>query len=86
MVKMDLPNAADLLTEAQTIATKAETSQDVDTSEWNRLLTDVAAKLAEARDALTQSGDLAPERTAAFGKDLGRTRARTRRPGDAADR
>ncbi len=70
MVKMDLAKASDLLSEAQTIADKAKVSQEVETSEWNGILTDIATKMAEAREALTQSGDFAPERLTAFGKEL----------------
>lgn len=69
-VKMDLPKAGDLLTEAQGVADKAKVSQGVDTSEWNRILTDVASMLAEAREVLIRSGDIAPPRIEAFGKDL----------------
>jgi len=67
-VNMDLPKASDALAEAQSIAASAATSQNVDTSEWNRILTDFAARMDEAHDLLTKSG--APDRAEMFKRDL----------------
>ncbi len=66
---MDLPRAGEALSEAESIAEKVTTSQTAESSEWNRLLTDFAAKINEARDAIAKAGELAG-RAAEFGKEL----------------
>lgn len=68
-VNMDLPKTSDALTEAEAIATKAVNSQTVDTSEWNRLLTDFAAKIDQTRDLLAKAaGD--PAQADQFKREL----------------
>ncbi|HEY2343249.1 MAG TPA: hypothetical protein VGH90_09485, partial [Chthoniobacteraceae bacterium] len=67
-VNMDLPKASDALGEGQAIATTAARSEGVDTSEWNRLLSDFAGKMDESRDNLAKTGDAT--RVEMFKRDL----------------
>ncbi len=68
IVDMDLPKASDALTDGQTLANSAGSSLKVDTSEWNRLLTDFAARMDEAQSLLTKAGDAS--RIERFHRDL----------------
>lgn len=68
-VKMELPRAGEALSNATALGQKAGVSLNVETSEWNRLLTDFAARLSEARDLLQQSG-AAPDRVNALTSEL----------------
>ncbi len=57
MVNMNLPKASGALAEGQSLASGAGGTLNADTSDWNRLLTDFAARMDEARDLLAKSGD-----------------------------
>src|SRR5690606_24123828 len=70
MVPMDLPKATEALTAAQLIAERAKGSLNADTSAWNSVLTDYSARLEEAHEALTKSGDLSADQGAEFAKDV----------------
>ena len=70
MVSMQLPKATEALTAAELLAEQAKGAIHAETSAWNGLLTDYAAKLREAHEALTQAGDLGPGRVESFANDL----------------
>jgi hypothetical protein len=69
-MRMEFPKAADALAEVQSLMERAKVSQELDTSEWNRILTDIAGKANEAREALSQSGSIDPECLTAFGREV----------------
>lgn len=68
-VKMELPRAGEALAEATALAQKAGASLNAESSDWNRILTDFSARMAEARELLPQ-GNLPRERVDAFTKEL----------------
>jgi uncharacterized membrane protein len=68
-VKMELPKAGEALAEAIAQAQKAQVSLNAESSEWNRLLTEFAGRLDEAKELLQQGG-ATPDRLSAFAGEL----------------
>ncbi|MEP6669195.1 MAG: VWA domain-containing protein [Chthoniobacter sp.] len=69
-VKMDLPQAAESLAEAQTLAGKGQESVAANADGWRTLTRDFEAKINAARDALARAG-FEPDRLDAFVRELG---------------
>ena len=68
-VKMELPKAGEALADARALSVRAAGSLSAETSDWNQILTDFAAKLTEARDNVSRSGEVAG-RSEALTKEL----------------
>ena len=69
-VKMDLPQAAEALAAAQTIAGKGRDMASASGDEWSKLTHEFEEKINAAKDAMSRGG-LEPDRQDAFLRELG---------------